>query len=398
MSATSVCLAGLVWALCLTMASAAPPVGRPHEVQIKSSVDGTSQPAIVQVPTKYRSDAPAPLLVGLHTWSAGYKQQVKAMAPRARRRGWLLVLPNFRGPNLTRNPVPRQACASILAQHDVVDAVRYMTEHYAVDANRVYLVGASGGGHMTMMMAAKYPDLWAAASAWVGISDLRQWQGENKGYAAHVHACTGGKPGDGPEVDWEYVRRSPIHFIQNASNLWLDLRAGRHDRSVPCHHTIDAYERLALVPGHRGRLTVFDGGHEIRYDQALDWLSKQRRAAQPPRTLWLTTDEEKGYYYVHLAPARPSVLGHCKVSLADGRVELAVGNVSKAGLDVAAAGLAGVKSLDVVITSDGKCAALTLIGVDRPSPVRQGWEYSEAARSLELPCQGIRRVEAQVRW
>src|SRR5690606_37074546 len=95
-------------------------------------------------------------------------------------RGWLCVMPNFRGPN--QQP---EACASALAQADILDAVDWVKAHYRIDPTRIYLCGASGGGHMTMMMAAKYPDRWRAASAWVGISDLAAWHrlhaGDNYG-------------------------------------------------------------------------------------------------------------------------------------------------------------------------------------------------------------------------
>ena len=34
---------------------------------------------------------------------------------------------------------------------------------------------------MTMLMAARYPERWKAASAWVGISDLISWHGRHRG-------------------------------------------------------------------------------------------------------------------------------------------------------------------------------------------------------------------------
>ncbi|NOZ20411.1 MAG: prolyl oligopeptidase family serine peptidase, partial [Planctomycetes bacterium] len=92
------------------------------------------------------------------------------MGPPALERGWLLVLPNFRGPNLPKNPKAPEACASIPAQHDVIDSVNYMIANFNVDKKRIYLTGGSGGGHMAHMMAAKYPDLWAGVSAWVSIT------------------------------------------------------------------------------------------------------------------------------------------------------------------------------------------------------------------------------------
>ena len=379
-------------------------IGKPFEIKLTSSVDGTEQPAIVQVPLGYTGQEKTPLLVGLHTWSGNYKQQVKAMTPQTNTRGWLLVLPNFRGPNVPGNPHARQACASILAQRDIIDAVNHMKATYAVDESRVYLIGASGGGHMSMQMAGKYPDVWAGVSAWVGITDLRLWQQENRGYARGVHACCGGKPGDSPEVDWEYVRRSPITFIQNASHTWLDLQHGRKDGSVPFHHTVDAHERVSKVPGNRARLTVFDGGHTIKYREAFDWVAKQTKDPNPPKTLWLTTDEAKGYFYAYLVPAAPMQLGRCEIEIAaDGKVSLKTEGLSEVRLDAVAAGMAPCPAMTLSFTGDDQCGAVLLTNVGKPTKVEKGgaaakWTYDEAEKTLRLSVKGEASGEWQLAW
>lgn len=62
-------------------------------------------------------------MVGLHTWSYNRFNQLSAMLPLCRERGWALLLPEFRGPNLKNNPRVRQACASEVARRDILDAV-----------------------------------------------------------------------------------------------------------------------------------------------------------------------------------------------------------------------------------------------------------------------------------
>src|SRR5690606_33435945 len=95
-------------------------------------------------------------------------------------------------------------------------------DRYKVDSNRVYLAGVSGGGHMSLLMAARHPERFSAVSAWVGISDLAEWyrfhapDGEPRGYARMVAASCGGPPGSSEEVDRQYRERSPIHFLQRA--------------------------------------------------------------------------------------------------------------------------------------------------------------------------------------
>ncbi|NQT52694.1 prolyl oligopeptidase family serine peptidase, partial [bacterium] len=227
--------------------------GEPRVVKIPSSKDGAEQPAMLYIPEAAEA---VPLVVALHTWSAGYTQTdpwLKILA-ECQRRGFAAIHPHFRGPN--KRP---EACASPLAVQDVLDAVAYARERARIDDRRIYLVGASGGGHMAMMMAARAPKLWAAVSAWVGISDLAAWHAECKAAGRHyykdIEGACGGPPG--PATEAEYRRRSPLLHLAAAKGLPLDLNAGIHDGhtgSVPVSHTLRAFNVLApgqpLADGH----------------------------------------------------------------------------------------------------------------------------------------------------
>jgi poly(3-hydroxybutyrate) depolymerase len=241
----------------------------------------------------------------------------------AEERGWIYLFPNFRGPN--QHP---DACGSPKAQQDILDAVAWAKKTYPVDERRVYLVGASGGGHMTMLMAGRHPDVWAAASAWVGISDLAAWHKLHAAgrYGRMMRLSCGGAPGDSREVDRQYRERSPITHIHRAVNVALDLNTGIHDGhkgSVPIRHALDAFNAVAHAAGcepiseeeivqlsrPNGRLkhpresdnvkdssygrqihlrryagpvrvTVFEGGHEILPEAAVAWLEDKVQRAK----------------------------------------------------------------------------------------------------------------------
>lgn len=244
------------------------------KVEIKSSLDNTLQPNIIQIPSNYNPEVPKPLVVGLHTWAGDYQQQLEPMGKEAEKRGLILLLPNFRGPNTLKNPEYKKACASEYAQQDIIDAINYVLSNYNINKKRIYLIGASGGGHMALIMAGKYPEIWAAVSAWCAITDLKKWWKEQEKYRKDIEAICGGVPGENDQVDKEYFKRSPINFIENAKDVNLDIKHGKYDEIVPYHHSEDAYKKLIEAGSKKAKLTIFDGGHTIDLKSAFDWVSQ----------------------------------------------------------------------------------------------------------------------------
>ncbi|MDD4688343.1 MAG: prolyl oligopeptidase family serine peptidase [Eubacteriales bacterium] len=231
--------------------------------------DGTTdtQNAYYYVPADGldKTKEPIPLVVGLHSWSATYTDSSKStFGDLAKSKGWAMIHPNFRGAN--DDP---DACASELAVDDVVRAVEFMKDNANIDTSRIYLVGASGGGHMALSVAARRPDIWAAVSAWVPITDLAQWYNFSKSkgskYYGMIAKCCGGAPGDSEAVDAEYALRSPINHLQNAINIPLDINTGIHDGhtgSVPISHSLWAFNKLATANGNVSKVITDE---EIAY-------------------------------------------------------------------------------------------------------------------------------------
>jgi len=242
-----------------------------HEVEIASTLDGSPEKSLIYCPPGAEN---VPLLVGLHTWSCDRFNQVEDMLPPCRERGWALILPEFRGPNRTTNPRAPQACASKLARQDIVDATQFALRTLSVDPARAFLLGASGGGHMAMMMAAYAPQLYAGISAWVGITDLAAWHGQNPNYSEHVEICCGGAPGDSPEVDAQYRERSPLTHVEAMVEANLSVHHGRYDRSVPYTHTWRLAQEMERLGAERFFCDIFDGGHELVHQRAFAWLGQ----------------------------------------------------------------------------------------------------------------------------
>ncbi|MBD3292816.1 MAG: prolyl oligopeptidase family serine peptidase [Armatimonadia bacterium] len=304
------------------------------ETTVTSSLDGSEQPVIVGVPDTYDDAIPTALLIGLHTWSGDYRQQARAYGQQAASRGWLLVLPNFRGPNKASNPNGQQAGGSLFAQHDIVDARAHMIERFNVDESRVYLTGDSGGGHMTMLMAGKWPDLWSAAAAWVPVTDLREWWHVQNGYAKDCVAVCGGEPGDSPEVDFEYARRSPRTFMTNLSHIPVLLGHGDSDGTIPVEQSWRTFRALRDIPHHNTLFYVFSGGHTGLQTFGLDWCVEQTGTAPPARELHLVTDESKRYYWADLRVADETQLATADIVPTEDALSVAALNLDALSLDL----------------------------------------------------------------
>jgi dienelactone hydrolase len=289
------------------------------DITYTSSGDGTAQPALFWTPQA--TTGRRPLLVGVHTWSSDYRQKTSVpYLDWCRQQGWIFIHPHFRGPN--RTPA---ALGSDLAVADIASAVAYAKTHAPVDEDRVYLIGASGGGHMSLLMAGRHPELWAGVSAWVPIGDVAAWHRECtanpkfKNYARQIESALGGPPTD-PKRLADAQHRSPDTWLARAKGVPLDINAGVHDGrtgSVPFRHSLLAFNQVAaagdrfppaeiesfyatqtrpatwpaaaedelytrwkpLVRRVSGnvRVTIFEGGHEIVHVAGLNWLAQQCR-------------------------------------------------------------------------------------------------------------------------
>jgi len=288
------------------------------DIKYPSKADHTDQPAMYFAP---ESKEKKPLLVALHSWSADYKQT--SQTPYAEwciEHGWAFIHPNFRGPN--NKP---EACGSELVVQDILSAVEYVRKETNIDPQRIYLVGASGGGYATLLMAGRAPDLWAACSAWVPISDIQAWHEQSarkkQKYAKDIELACGGVPTPGTPAGDESKKRSALTYLAQAKNLKVSINAGIHDGhtgSVPISQTLLAYNLLAnpkdrltddeityfvdkekvppsikdAVPvdphhgakkvlfrreSHNVRVTIFEGTHEGLPEPALHWLMEQKK-------------------------------------------------------------------------------------------------------------------------
>ena len=235
-----------------------------RELRIPSTLDGTLQPSLF-----YKASKPGrPLLVGLHTWSFDRFNQIENMLPWAEKLDFNLLLPEFRGPNKGTNPQCAKACGSEFAKQDIKDAIDYAIANETCDKENVFLLGLSGGGHMTLLMAGYCPEYFKAMGAFVPITDLKKWADSSEKYREHILACCG--------TEEEMAKRSPITYLDTIAKANLKIFHGKYDGVVPVTQSLDFYAAMmAKHPTSRVFLDIFDGRHEIDMDQAMYWLLSQ---------------------------------------------------------------------------------------------------------------------------
>jgi poly(hydroxyalkanoate) depolymerase family esterase len=125
------------------------------------------------VPSTYNG-TPMPLVVGLHgctEYAAGF-ELLTGLDDLAEQRGFILVLPEqssyangsrcwnwFLSSNQSRGRGEPSIIAGI---------TNWVRNHYAVNAKRIHVTGASAGAAMSVIMGATYPDLYASIGAHSG--------------------------------------------------------------------------------------------------------------------------------------------------------------------------------------------------------------------------------------
>jgi pimeloyl-ACP methyl ester carboxylesterase len=286
-------------------------------IEIPSTADGAMQPALFY---DSGSPGPKPLLVALHSWSEDFEQHYGIpYGVWAQENDWVFIHPNFRGE--FNRP---EATGSTLALQDVLDALAYAKARADVDPRRIYLVGFSGGGMMSLLLAGQHPELWTAVVAWVPVFDLEAWYGEvrrrHPRYAKEIRASCGGAPVGDSAAAHECRRRSPAAYLHQARGRHprVYIATGIDDPFVSPSHSLRAFNALARPEDRLGAdeiaaiaeerrvpaaaapgadplyerahtpvlfaresdgvsVRVFKGRHDVIYNAGLLWLSRQAR-------------------------------------------------------------------------------------------------------------------------
>lgn len=144
------------------------------ELHRTTARDGLSLPVwITGAPAAGQAAKPTIVLAHGGPWVRGGYWRWNAEAEFLASRGYLVIMPEFRGSDGYGRPHQRAGWKQWgqAMQDDLTDALQFAAAKGWADPKRVCIAGASYGGYAALMGLAKDPELYRCGVAWVGVTD-----------------------------------------------------------------------------------------------------------------------------------------------------------------------------------------------------------------------------------
>jgi dipeptidyl aminopeptidase/acylaminoacyl peptidase len=142
---------------------------------------------------------------------------------------------------------------------DHIHAMGVLGQDGRLDTGRTGVMGRSYGGYMTLTLASRHPELWAAAVDMFGPYDLVSFaQRIPEAWKPYFNEAMGS-----PETEREFLEeRSPATYISNVSCPMLVIQ-GKNDPRVVEQESRDLVEQLR-ADGKSIEYLVFENeGHDV---------------------------------------------------------------------------------------------------------------------------------------
>ncbi len=202
-------------------------------------------------------------------WMSTYSQPGQVLAAE----GYTIVYPNYRGSTGRGVEFSKQSQHDYAEEefNDLVDIKMHLVEKGLADADRVGISGGSYGGYASMWAATALSEEFAAAVAFVGISNQisKFGTGDIPYEMFHVHSRAW------PWEDWMWMlKRSPIYHADKAKTPLL-IMGGDKDPRVHPGQALEMYRHIKLRTNTPVRLIIYPGevhGNRrtaARYDYSL---------------------------------------------------------------------------------------------------------------------------------
>jgi len=224
-------------------------------------------------------------------WMSGYSRPAHAMAAQ----GYAVVYPNYRGSTGRGVGFSKMGQQDYAEEefNDLVDAKDAVVAMGLADPERVGISGGSYGGYASMWAASALTEHFAAAVAFVGISNQvsKFGTGDIPWEMYYVHSR------QWPWEDWMWMlERSPVYHAGKTRTPLL-IMAGDKDPRVHPSQSLEMYRhvklrtetpvRLVWYPDevHGNRRTAAQLDYAMRFERWMNHFVNNRGEDLPPREL-----------------------------------------------------------------------------------------------------------------
>jgi dipeptidyl aminopeptidase/acylaminoacyl peptidase len=224
--------------------------------------DGLQLDAVLIHPIVKRADGLKPLIMFVHGgpeghqsngWLSTYSQPGQALAAQ----GYTVIYPNYRGSTARGVEFSKMGQNDYAAAEfdDLVDAKNHLVKAGLADSDHTGISGGSYGGYASMWAASALSEHFAAAVAFVGISNQLSKFGTTdiprEMYNVHSRAW--------PWEDWMWMlKRSPVYHADKTRTPLLIL-AGDRDPRVHPSQSLEMYRYVKLRTDTPVRLVFYPG-------------------------------------------------------------------------------------------------------------------------------------------
>ncbi len=255
-----------------------------------SEIDGSEQPYSVYVPDPYDPSRPHPAVFHLHGYGGRLFSSISTFQKQwADARGWLIVGPDGRGSQNYDH----------IGEDDFLRVLEDLRKKYNVDADRLYLVGVSMGGHGCYRIAFRYPDLFAASAPVAGWTDYREFYPHWYEQAYQPKLPDYVDPTRLPLL----IEASSLYQAENSRYVRLRIAYGLQDTVNPPINAIRVIEALKTL-GYTNYVEVAKpGGHGAGYDleEIYPFFDGKARIKNPKDVAYATNRlRHAGAYWIRI--------------------------------------------------------------------------------------------------
>lgn len=339
-----------------------------------SSSSGLNEFLQYQLPSTYDPlGAPIPLVVAYHGFgmSDGSVADASTLDEECETRGWAYLAPTG---------IDDQVFGSVPGQEHVLASIEWMLSNFAIDPERIYMVGFSMGGGVCANFAARHRDPQGVMIAAVGMVsstmdwELEHWNGPPGLKTLLEHPLNFGGP---PATNgFEYHRSSTIvwsGYPPLPGFLLPPLSMGTNLGSTPVYMTYDVDDGITYLPqlnqdlfallgaiGGTAEIHPVSGSPVPHSWSVLDEVDlfdffEGKTAQRTPPNFLAQLDRSTAVSWAEVVQSNAGAFSYVD-GLADGASGLASldlrGNVSSATLSASAAGIAAAQRPRITLSAD----------------------------------------------